>query len=358
MESTVGPEGNLVKPRPESCRQINITYPIIDNDQLAKLRHIALRGFESVTLPMLYRSEEGGAGLERALDELRARASEAVKAGHTILIISDRGVSRSSRHPQPARDCRRAPSPGTGRHTHAVRPRHRVRRRARSAPCGAPGRLRRRGGQSVPGVRNARRHDPAARPGGDHARARRVELHQGPEQGDSEGHVEDGHLDAAELLRRPDLRGHRARSGFHRSLFHVDGVPHRRRRHRSGGGGSPAAARARLPDAQRRLSGPGCRRGIPVAPRRRAPSLQSGDRFQAPARDALGTIRDLSGVHRTGERPEPEARHAPRPAEVHAGTSVPLDEVEPVESIVKRFATGAMSYGSISQERTKRLRSR
>ena len=40
MESTIGPERNLLEPGPESCRQINIRYPIIDNDQLAKLRHI------------------------------------------------------------------------------------------------------------------------------------------------------------------------------------------------------------------------------------------------------------------------------------------------------------------------------
>ena len=94
MESTIGPEGNLLKPEPASCRQINITYPIIDNDQLAKLRHISMAGFKSITLPILYRPEEEGLGLEIALDALCAQASEAVKAGHTILILSDRGVSR------------------------------------------------------------------------------------------------------------------------------------------------------------------------------------------------------------------------------------------------------------------------
>jgi glutamate synthase (ferredoxin) len=94
MESTIGPEGNLLKPEPASCRQINITYPIIDNDQLAKLRHIGMAGFTSITLPMRYRPEEGGLGLEIALDALCAQASEAVEAGHTILILSDRGVSR------------------------------------------------------------------------------------------------------------------------------------------------------------------------------------------------------------------------------------------------------------------------
>jgi glutamate synthase (ferredoxin) len=94
MASTIGPERNLLKPEPESCRQIGIPFPIIDNDQLAKLRHIDIAGFRSVTLQMLYRPGEGGAGLAKALDSLCAQASEAVKAGNTILILSDRGVSR------------------------------------------------------------------------------------------------------------------------------------------------------------------------------------------------------------------------------------------------------------------------
>ena len=93
MASTIGPERNLLRPEPEACRQIGITYPVIDNDELAKLRHVAMRGFTSVTLPMLYRPEEGGAGLEEAMDRLRLQASEEVAAGHTILILSDRGVN-------------------------------------------------------------------------------------------------------------------------------------------------------------------------------------------------------------------------------------------------------------------------
>src|SRR5205807_8020987 len=54
MGSTVGPEANLLDPRPESCRQIKIKYPVIDNDQLAKLRHVYEPGFRSMTLPMLF----------------------------------------------------------------------------------------------------------------------------------------------------------------------------------------------------------------------------------------------------------------------------------------------------------------
>jgi glutamate synthase (NADPH/NADH) large chain len=114
MSSTVGPEGNLLDPQPESCRQIQITYPVINNEQLAKLRHVYEPGFRSTTLPMLFDSGQGGAGLERAMDELKKRASDAVEAGYTILILSDRSADRS-----------RAPIPSllatAGVHHHLVR---------------------------------------------------------------------------------------------------------------------------------------------------------------------------------------------------------------------------------------------
>src|SRR5437879_1976963 len=54
MASTIGPEGNLLDPRPESCRQIKIKDPVVDNDQLAKLRYVYEPGFRSITLPMLF----------------------------------------------------------------------------------------------------------------------------------------------------------------------------------------------------------------------------------------------------------------------------------------------------------------
>ena len=94
MGSTIGPEGNLLDPQPQSCRQIQIAYPVIDNEQLAKLRHVYEPGFRSTTLPMLFDPRQGGAGLDRALDELKQRASDAVSAGYTILILSDRGADR------------------------------------------------------------------------------------------------------------------------------------------------------------------------------------------------------------------------------------------------------------------------
>jgi glutamate synthase (NADPH/NADH) large chain len=98
MESTIGPERNLLRPEPASCRQITVRYPIIDNHQLAKLRHISLDGFQSVTLPMLFPAAEGAAGLERALDDLKARALAAVRDGATILLRALIHNSEPTRH--------------------------------------------------------------------------------------------------------------------------------------------------------------------------------------------------------------------------------------------------------------------
>src|SRR5207244_6348718 len=94
MGSTVGPEGNLLEARPESCRQIKIKYPIIDNDQLAKLRYVYEPAFKSITLPMLYDARKGGRGLSAAMDRLKKSATDAVAAGYTIVILSDRGADR------------------------------------------------------------------------------------------------------------------------------------------------------------------------------------------------------------------------------------------------------------------------
>jgi glutamate synthase (NADPH) large chain len=101
MASTVGPEGNLLDPQPESCRQITIDYPVIDNVQLARLRHVYLPAFRATTLSTLFDASRGGAGLGRAVEELKQRASDAVAAGYTIVILSDRDADRH-RAPMPS----------------------------------------------------------------------------------------------------------------------------------------------------------------------------------------------------------------------------------------------------------------
>src|SRR2546425_10239015 len=94
MESTVGPEGNLLKAEPASCRQIVLKDPVLSNEDLAKLAHVSELGFKAVTLPMLYPVAEGAAGLERAIEALQGRASRAIADGHNVVVLSDRGVTR------------------------------------------------------------------------------------------------------------------------------------------------------------------------------------------------------------------------------------------------------------------------
>src|SRR5438128_404093 len=94
MESTVGPDQNLLRPEPASCRQIVLKDPVLSNAELAKLTHVGARGFKSFTLPMLWPVTEGAAGLERALESLQRQASQAIADGANILILSDRGQSR------------------------------------------------------------------------------------------------------------------------------------------------------------------------------------------------------------------------------------------------------------------------
>jgi glutamate synthase (ferredoxin) len=106
MDTTIGGERNLLQPGPKSARQIKLKSPILHNDELDKLRQLdgswrrggrrplMAGGFKSTTLPILYRVQEGGPGLERALDELCRQASAAIADKHDFLILSDRGIDR------------------------------------------------------------------------------------------------------------------------------------------------------------------------------------------------------------------------------------------------------------------------
>ncbi|WP_157244756.1 glutamate synthase large subunit [Nonomuraea typhae] len=97
MASVLGPEGNLLDPGPTSCRQLVLPYPVIDNDELAKIIHINdegdLPGFHPHTISGLYPVAGGGEALLRRLEEIRAEASRAIEQGARILILSDRGSS-------------------------------------------------------------------------------------------------------------------------------------------------------------------------------------------------------------------------------------------------------------------------
>jgi glutamate synthase (NADPH/NADH) large chain len=94
MSRIMGPERNLLEPGPASCRQIQLSYPVIDNDELAKLIHINddgdLPGFACTVLSGLYEVDGGAQALADAIERVRREASEAIAAGARTLVLSDR----------------------------------------------------------------------------------------------------------------------------------------------------------------------------------------------------------------------------------------------------------------------------
>ncbi len=92
----LGTEQNLLDPQPESCRQIKLARPILTNRELAKLRDIDLAGFKSQVLPIRFPVADSEAGLEQAMTDLYQAADQAVAGGANILILSDRGVDKKN----------------------------------------------------------------------------------------------------------------------------------------------------------------------------------------------------------------------------------------------------------------------
>ncbi|SCE67088.1 glutamate synthase (NADH) large subunit [Micromonospora matsumotoense] len=94
LASTIGPEGNLLDPGAASCRQIVLPYPVIDNEELAKLLDVDedgdLPGFKAVRVSGLYRIRDGGPGIKARLTEICRHVSEAIEDGVRILVLSDR----------------------------------------------------------------------------------------------------------------------------------------------------------------------------------------------------------------------------------------------------------------------------
>jgi glutamate synthase (ferredoxin) len=87
----IGSESNLLKPSPTSARVIRLEHPIITNDELDKLRNLNRAGFRTATLSLLFKAADGAEGMEQALESLFSAAIRLIESGTTILILSDRG---------------------------------------------------------------------------------------------------------------------------------------------------------------------------------------------------------------------------------------------------------------------------
>ena len=93
LVTSIGPKPNLSAETPESCRRIKVQQPILTNAQLQKIREIEDPHFVSKTLPLLFRVADGPEGLGSAVDQLCQEASKAIQQGFKFLILSDRGVN-------------------------------------------------------------------------------------------------------------------------------------------------------------------------------------------------------------------------------------------------------------------------
>jgi glutamate synthase domain-containing protein 2/glutamate synthase domain-containing protein 1/glutamate synthase domain-containing protein 3 len=92
MITTVGSEGNLLDETPQQCRLLRLEYPILTNAELARIKAVNRPGLTSRTLSLLFRRADGVEGMRKRLDALRAEASTAIAQGVTLLVLSDRGV--------------------------------------------------------------------------------------------------------------------------------------------------------------------------------------------------------------------------------------------------------------------------
>ncbi len=96
ISSTIGPESNLLQPGPDSCRQLHLPYPVLDNDELAKIIHSnsdgQFPGLAAHVVKGLYRVDGGGDALREALDAIFAEVSAAIDGGARIIVLSDRNA--------------------------------------------------------------------------------------------------------------------------------------------------------------------------------------------------------------------------------------------------------------------------
>ena len=114
LTSYIGTERNILAETPQHCHTLKLPHPLLTNRDLEKLRRVSQGDFLATTLPMLFPVEDGAKGLERALTQLCRHASQAIQSGYTLLILSDRGL-----------DAEYAPIPSllalTAVHNHLVR---------------------------------------------------------------------------------------------------------------------------------------------------------------------------------------------------------------------------------------------
>lgn len=89
----IGSESNLLKASGSSARVIRLEHPILTNEEFEKLRHLDQPGFKATTLSLLFKAADGAEGMERAMESMCNASVRFIEAGTTVLFLSDRGVN-------------------------------------------------------------------------------------------------------------------------------------------------------------------------------------------------------------------------------------------------------------------------
>ena len=358
MITTIGSEGNLLDETPEQCRLLRLDAPILTNAELAKIKQLDVdrlaqpHAFDPVSAQRRRRR-----ACERRLDELRSEASQAIAEGVTILILSDRGVNRDM-----------VPIPAllatSGVHHHLVREGTRTR-------CGLvveTGEAREvhhfalltgyGAGAVNPYLAFATLDEMLRRRLSARRRSRYEKLeknyHQGRRQGllkvmSKMGISTQQSYRGAQIFEAIGLNSEFVDEYFTWTASRIAGRRPGRRspKNRSAGTSTP-------------IRGAKCRRlldldvGGQYQWRRKGEAHMFNPDVVAKLQHAtqINSREEFKQVLQADRRSADATAHAARPAGIQAKPTkpIPLDEVEPANEIVKRFATGAMSYGSISKE--------
>ena len=354
----LGPERNLLSWGPGHTRVVTLDFPVIDNDELAKIQHIdtALPGRTSVTIRGLYRVEAGHKGMQKRLAQMCEEVDQAIEDGAEFIVLSDRDSNKDL-----------APIPSllmlAAVHHHLIRNETRMK-------CGLV--------VEAGDVREV--HHVATLIGYGASAVNPYLAMETVEYLVRAGYITGIPPEKAvknliyalgkgvlKIMSKMGISTVSSYAGaqvfeavglsqdFVDTLLHRHRDQARRRRARRHRDRERRAARLRVPAGCRgpRARAALDRRRVPVAPRRLAAPLQPRHGVPPAALDAHAAVRHLPRVHEARRRPGERAQDPARavPASRPSGRDrVPIDEVEPVSSIVKRFSTGAMSYGSISRE--------
>ncbi len=95
LECYIGPEGNLLDTTEQHAHRLRVPHPILTNEELAALKHLDHRGWKTKTIDITYDKVDGVSGLARRLNSICAEASQAIKEGFSLVILSDRNISAS-----------------------------------------------------------------------------------------------------------------------------------------------------------------------------------------------------------------------------------------------------------------------